>query len=194
MTQAIVRMSALLLAASIAVGCSQSSTPPSPAATPRPDATTATAPTPAAQPSTPAPDSAAPVAASHGEPYPADSANPLEKAAAGRAAQAFLELIDSGQDEAARARTSAFFQRMNPAQRWQSQVGSMRSLMGAVRTRRIAGVAVTDVSGEEPPGRYYAVDFDSTFEKGRAREMVMLGESSDGWHIVGWFTDNSVPQ
>jgi len=188
-------MSALLLAASIAVGCSESSTPPSPAATPRPDATTPTAPTPAAQPSTPAPDSAAPVAAaSHGGPYPADSANPLEKAAAGRAAQAFLELIDSGQDEAARARTSAFFQRMNPAQRWQSQVGSMRSLMGAVRTRRIAGVAVTDVSGEEPPGRYYAVDFDSTFEKGRAREMVMLGESSDGWHIVGWFTDNSVPQ
>lgn len=105
-----------------------------------------------------------------------------EAAAAARAAEAFLTLIDEGRWAESYAATGAAFRRLNTLAVWTEVSERVRPPLGAVLTRDLAGNEYVPA----PPEGYRLVKFRSTYANGTQQtESISLAWEDGAWKVTG---------
>jgi DNA-binding CsgD family transcriptional regulator len=105
-----------------------------------------------------------------------------EAAAAARAADAFLALIDEGRWAESYAVTGVAFRRLNSLAVWTDVSERVRPPLGAVLTRDLAGNEYVPA----PPEGYRLVKFRSTYANGTQQtESISLAWEDGAWKVTG---------
>ena len=109
------------------------------------------------------------------------AAEPTEAAAA-RAAEDFLKLIDESRWAESYAATGAQFRALNTEQRWAEVSEQVRPPLGKLLTRNL----VTNEYVPAPPEGYQLVKFASTYANGTNQvESLSLAWEDGAWRVVG---------
>ena len=105
-----------------------------------------------------------------------------DAAAAARAAEAFLTLIDESRWAESYAATGTQFRKLNSLERWTELSEKVRPPLGTVLTRNL----VTNEFVPAPPEGYQLVKFASSYADGTNQvESVSLEWEDGAWRVVG---------
>ena len=109
--------------------------------------------------------------------------------AAQAAAEAWLELVDSGQYEASWKEASTFFRGAVTLEQWDQVLGGTRAPLGSLVSRTIKSRQYAEQVPGAPDGRYVVLQFETVFEnKAAAVETVTPMVDEDGsWRVSGYF-------
>ncbi len=120
---------------------------------------------------------------------PASADDPAAVAAATKAADAWLKLIDNGDYAQSWRQASDFFQQRVPEQAWAMQVSAARDPLGALTSRKLASAKYTTSLPGAPDGQYVVIQYNSSFaHKKSAVETVTPMRDADGsWHVSGYY-------
>ena len=115
------------------------------------------------------------------------AADPKEVAAT-NFAKSWLQLVDDGKYDQCWKEMSASFQSTVRKDKWQSEVGHSRKMLGKVRSRKLLNAVYTTKLSGADDGEYVVVTFFSSFEKlGSGIETVVPQLEPDGtWKISGY--------
>ncbi len=112
-----------------------------------------------------------------------------EEAAAVKAADAWLLLVDAGKYPQSWKDAAPLFKNAVTKEQWGAQVGAVRGPLGPVKKRTLmSAVPATTLPGA-PDGHYVVIQYDTVFEhKKKAVETVtpMLDKSGQ-WRVAGYF-------
>lgn len=109
-------------------------------------------------------------------------------AASAAAARDWVALIDQDQWETSWQRAGTTFRGAVTAETWESQAKPVRDPLGAVESRRVAGVTKYDELPGMPAGKYEIVEFRTDFAQSAGRtETVVMTEEAQGWKVIGYF-------
>jgi hypothetical protein len=116
-------------------------------------------------------------------------AQPSADAAASRAAERWLALVDAGQYEQSWRQASGLFRAKVSAAQWEQAVRSARDPLGGLVSRRLVKSQFTRTLPGAPDGEYVVLQYETEFEKKKvARETVTPMKDSDGaWRVAGYF-------
>ena len=122
-------------------------------------------------------------------PAPAQEGEAAAAAKAQDAAKAWLALTDSGKYAESWDRASARFQAAITKPDWEKALSSVRSPLGAVRSRKLKSATFTRQLPGTPDGEYVVIQFDTQFEKKlSAVETVTPAKEKDGaWRVSGYY-------
>ena len=110
------------------------------------------------------------------------SAEAPDPAAAARAAEAFLTLVDQSRWAESYAATGAQFRALNTLERWSEVSEKVRPPLGKLLTRNL----VANEFVPAPPEGYQLVKFASTYASGTSQiESVSLAWEDGAWRVVG---------
>ena len=118
---------------------------------------------------------------------PARAADTKE-AAASKAAEAWLKLLDAGQYGAAWDEASSMFRKAVSRAAWEKQAAAAREPLGKVRERKVATTQLTHELPGAPDGTYVVLIFDTRFEhKERGHETVTMMLDGGRFRGAGYF-------
>ena len=118
---------------------------------------------------------------------PARAADTSE-AAASKAAEAWLKLLDGGQYGAAWDEASSMFRKAVSRAAWEKQAAAAREPLGKVLERKIATRQLTHELPGAPDGTYVVLTFDTRFEhKERGHETVTMMLDGGRFRGAGYF-------
>lgn len=110
----------------------------------------------------------------------------VDKAVA--AAEAWLLLIDKAQYAESWNDTAAAFKEKVPKADWEKAITTVRSPLGAAKSRTIKSATFTRHLPDAPPGEYVVIQFDAQFEKEQGIETITPMREKDGsWKISGYY-------
>jgi hypothetical protein len=117
------------------------------------------------------------------------TAAPEPTTAAQAASKEWLKKLDAADYTGTWETAATMFKSAVSAQAWQQASQSVRSPLGAVRSRNDRSATYTNTLPGAPDGEYVVVQFDTTFEnKARAIETVTAALDRDGsWRVAGYF-------
>jgi hypothetical protein len=81
-----------------------------------------------------------------------------------------------------------------PEAEWPEEIARMRAPLGGLVARELASAAFSEELADAPPGRYFAVEFDSQFSDAACGERVVLRFERGRWRVVGYFLRNTRPR
>jgi hypothetical protein len=116
-------------------------------------------------------------------------AQPASNAAAVKAAESWMTLVDSGKyAESWKAAASLFREKVTAAQ-WEDAVRSARGPLGPVESRKLVTAQYTRTLPGAPDGDYVVIRYETTFQKKKASvETVTPMKDKDGvWKVSGYF-------
>jgi hypothetical protein len=110
-------------------------------------------------------------------------------AAARKAAEAWLAIVDQGGYPRSWDEASSLFRRAVEKDRWVSTVKQVRGPLGTVRVRALRGAQHTTSLPGAPPGDYVVIQYDTAFDgKRRAVETITPMLETDGtWRVSGYY-------
>jgi len=115
-----------------------------------------------------------------------DTPAAVTETAAGRAARAWLALVDEAKWPESWAATGASFRRVNTVAIWRHASERARVPLGPVRSRTLVGEQDTPA----PPGGYRTVRFRTDFaNRPDATETVALDQEGGDWKVVGVYIE-----
>jgi len=116
-------------------------------------------------------------------------AAPGPTAAAQAASKEWLKKLDAADYSGSWESAASMFKSAVSVQAWQHASQSVRSPLGAVRSRSDRSATYTKTLPGVPDGEYVVVQFDTTFEnKAQAIEAVTAALDRDGaWRVAGYF-------
>jgi hypothetical protein len=110
------------------------------------------------------------------------------EAAAARAAEAWLKLIDSGLYGVSWDEASSTFRKAVPRASWEQKAAAAREPLGKVLDRKLAAKQLTHELPGAPDGTYVVLSFDTRFEhKERAHETVTMMLEDGKFRGAGYF-------
>jgi hypothetical protein len=111
-----------------------------------------------------------------------------KEAAAAKFATDWLALLDAGKYDQCWKQTSPSFQSSIRKDKWESQLGHSRHLLGKIRARKLVSAVYTNKLPGAEDGDYVVVTFFSSFERlGSGIETVIPQLQPDGsWKISGY--------
>ena len=111
------------------------------------------------------------------------------EAKAEAAETAWLALVDAGKYGESWKATSAFFQSAVSQQTFQDGLGAVRTPLGKVGSRKLAGAQHATSLPGAPPGEYVVVSYATSFaQKSTAIETVTASHEKDGtWRVCGYY-------
>ena len=117
------------------------------------------------------------------------TAAPGPTAAAQAASKEWLEKLDAADYNGTWESAALMFKSAVSVQAWQQVSQSVRSPLGAFRSRGDRSATYTKTLPGVPDGEYVVVQFDTTFEnKAQAIETVTAALDRDGaWRVAGYF-------
>jgi hypothetical protein len=116
-------------------------------------------------------------------------AQPANDAAAVKAAESWLSLVDSGKyGDSWKAAASLFREKVTAAQ-WKEMVRSARGPLGPVESRKRASAQYTRTMSGAPDGEYVLIRYETTFHNKKSSvETVTPMKDKDGvWRVSGYF-------
>ena len=121
----------------------------------------------------------------------ADSASAQASAedAARRVAEAWLQLVDSGQYGLSWDEASALFKGAIGRDQWINSVTGVRRPLGALKDRKLQSATRTRTLPGAPDGDYVVIQYEASFaNKQRAVETVTPMREADGqWRVGGYY-------
>ncbi len=104
-------------------------------------------------------------------------------------AKAWLALADSGKYAETWDEAAAIFKASITQSDWEKALKSVRSQLGAVKSRALKSATFTKTLPGAPDGEYVVIQFDTQFEnKAAAVETVTPMHEKDGsWRVAGYF-------
>ncbi len=111
-----------------------------------------------------------------------------KESAAAKFAADWLALLDAGKYDQCWKQTSPSFQSSIRKDKWESQLGHSRHLLGKIRARKLLNAVYTNQLPGAEDGEYVVVTFISGFERlGSGIETVIPQLQPDGsWKISGY--------
>jgi hypothetical protein len=111
-----------------------------------------------------------------------------KREAAGRAAQAWLALVDRGDYDQSWQEAASFFQSKVPKNDWQSKLEENRAPLGTASRRTLAGSVYQTDLPNAPKGEYVIIQYKTEFANGAFIETVTPMLDKDGkWRVSGYF-------
>jgi Protein of unknown function (DUF4019) len=110
-------------------------------------------------------------------------------ASAQAASQAWLTLTDSGAYSASWEIAAGLFQEAVPKSGWASQIQSVRSPLGAVKSRVIKSAKFARVLPGAPTGEYVVIQYETQFEQmdNAVETVTPLREKDGSWKVSGYY-------
>ena len=101
----------------------------------------------------------------------------------------FVNLLDQQQPLKAWARTTSYFKKTLPAQRWQRLYRDQRQRFGRTIERRLNGYRFLSSFEKALDGLYLQINFLTDFEtRTEVTERVVMYKDFDGrWRVIGYF-------
>ena len=114
---------------------------------------------------------------------------PQAKAAAQKAAEQWLALVDAGSYAESWKNASAFFQSAVTRDQWGPIVSGVRGPMGDLVSRQFKSARYSEMLPDSPDGNYVVLQFDTSFaNKKDAVETVTPKFEPDGkWKVSGYY-------
>jgi hypothetical protein len=81
-----------------------------------------------------------------------------------------------------------------PEAKWPAQIARMRAPLGRPVARELASAVFTEELADAPPGKYFAVEFDSQFTDAACGERVVAMFERGRWRVAGYFVRNTRPR
>ena len=111
-----------------------------------------------------------------------------DTAAARRAVDAWLALVDAGDYDTAYDTTATSFQANVTADEFRRETGMVRATLGAIRSRTVTTARRTTTLPDAPPGDYIVFEFDAVYERRPdTGERVTAVLEDGGWRVVGYY-------
>ncbi len=114
-----------------------------------------------------------------------------QQTAVAKVAGAFLSKLDSGDVQETWSQASPYLQKISNQTAWATGIETLRSSVGAFKSRKLKGIGFTHTIDGAPAGDYAAIAFDTTFANSSAEEKVVLQNSRGEWKILGYFVSKS---
>ena len=101
----------------------------------------------------------------------------------------WVALADAGDYAASWDQAASAFQQAVTKPQWTNALQTVRTPLGAVKSRKLKSAQVTASAPGAPAGEYVVVQFDTAFEnKAAAVETVTPMKGKDGtWRVSGYF-------
>jgi hypothetical protein len=117
----------------------------------------------------------------------ADDADGVPKAAA--AAKTWLALTDGGKYGASWDAAAAMFQGAITKDGWEKALGTVRTPLGAVGSRKLKSATFTRELSGAPKGEYVVIQYDTDFEKkpGAVETVTPMLEKDGSWKVSGYY-------
>jgi hypothetical protein len=111
-----------------------------------------------------------------------------KESAAAKFVTDWLAMLDAGKYDQCWKQTSPSFQSSIRKDKWESQLGHSRHLLGKIRARKLVNAVYTNTLPGAEEGEYVVVTFVSSFERlGSGIETVIPQLQPDGrWKISGY--------
>ncbi len=111
------------------------------------------------------------------------------EAAAEAAAQSWLNLVDSGKYAASWDEAAEFFRSKVTKSQWEEMLGTVRSPLGRVRSRKLARAQHVTELPNAPRGDYTVIQYSTSFANlPSAIETVVPMLDKDGkWRVSGYY-------
>jgi Protein of unknown function (DUF4019) len=106
-----------------------------------------------------------------------------------KSAEAWLALSDSGKYGESWDQAASTFKGAISRDQWISQLTAVRTPLGKVESRKLAGAQSKSNPPNAPAGEYVVLQFSTTFENRKdSTETVAMFLDKDGkWHTAGYF-------
>jgi len=106
-----------------------------------------------------------------------------------QSANAWLALVDFGKYSESWDESAQFFKAAVTKDQWLSALGTFRTPLGKVESRKLKSAAYTKTLPGAPDGEYVKIQYDTRFEhKQEAVETVVQILDKDGkWRVSGYF-------
>lgn len=114
-----------------------------------------------------------------------------QQTAVTKAAGLFLGKLDSGAVKDTWGQASPYLQQISNESAWVTGIQTLRSNVGAFKSRKLKGIGFTHAIDGAPAGDYAAIAFDTTFANSGVQEKVVLQNSEGTWKILGYFLSKS---
>ena len=121
--------------------------------------------------------------------FAAEPENKEAKAAALKAATAWLELVDEGSYGQSWDQAAGLFKRAVTKEQWRTQITAIRPPLGKVVSRVLDSARYTESLPGVPDGEYVVIQYRTEFEnKKSALETITPLADPDGvWRVAGYF-------
>jgi hypothetical protein len=106
-----------------------------------------------------------------------------------QSSESWLALVDSGKYADSWQEASQLFKNAVTKEQWQSALGTARTPLGKMLSRKLKSAKYTTTLPGAPDGEYVVIQFDSSFEhKQSAVETITPMVDKDGkWRVSGYF-------
>ena len=120
---------------------------------------------------------------------PAVNADEAKQAAAVKAAEAWLALIDKAEYDKSWDEAAPAFKQKVPRSQWVQQIRSVRGPLGALKSRSLLGAKYTTEIPNAAKGEYVIMQFQTSFDnKENAVETVTPMLDDEGvWRVSGYY-------
>jgi hypothetical protein len=120
---------------------------------------------------------------------PAVHADEAKQAAAVKAAEVWLALIDNAEYDKSWDEAAPAFQRAVPRSQWVQQIRSVRGPLGALKSRNLLGAKYTTEIPNAAKGEYVIMQFQTSFgNKDNAVETVTpMLDDKGAWRVSGYY-------
>ena len=117
----------------------------------------------------------------------AEDADGVPKATS--AAKSWLALTDSGKYGASWDTAAAIFQGAVTKESWEKALVSVRTPLGAVRSRKLKLATFTHELPRAPKGDYVVIEYDTDFDNrpGAVETVTPMLEKDGSWKVSGYF-------
>jgi hypothetical protein len=111
------------------------------------------------------------------------------KAAAQKAAEAWLHGVDAGKYAESWDAAAALFKKAVTRNQWQEALAGVRAPLGALGSRKLKSATIANTLPGAPDGEYVVLEFESSFEKKRAavETVTPMREPDGAWRVSGYF-------
>jgi len=127
-------------------------------------------------------------------PMQGDDANAEAKEAAKAAASEWLELTDSGEFEASYDAASPKMREQVTREKWMQMGSQSEEQVGELQSRNFVGSQYRETVPQVDGGPIVMLMYQSQFESGTFREMVVTVNESDTWKVMGYQVVPPQPQ
>lgn len=106
-----------------------------------------------------------------------------------RAAEAWLQIVDSGRYGDSWDASSRLFKDTIARTRWEVQVQGVREALGVVAARKLRSATYTTTLPGAPDGEYVVIQYNTQFEKRplSVETVTPMREKDGSWRVSGYF-------
>lgn len=100
----------------------------------------------------------------------------------------WLALVDAHDYAGSWDKSAQFFKSALTKEQWEAKVKPVRDQIGELKSRKLKSAQYTETLPGAPPGKYFVMQYDSSYAVGPCIETAVPMQEKDGsWKVSGYF-------